>query len=74
VIDEYRAHRRMRETQIVDALAAGLSRIGDIVPRLYADVTPALHGMAALTVQAHLDKLVAEGRVVAEGGTFRLRD
>jgi glyoxylase-like metal-dependent hydrolase (beta-lactamase superfamily II) len=67
-IAEYVAHRRMREEQIVGALAAGIDRIADIVPRLYADVPRVLHGMAALTVRAHLDKLVAEGRVVAGDG------
>jgi hypothetical protein len=30
--------------------------------------------MAGLTVRAHLDKLVAEGRVVADGDRFTLRD
>jgi predicted ArsR family transcriptional regulator len=29
--------------------------------------------MAGLTVRAHLDKLVAEGRVDADGERFRLR-
>jgi glyoxylase-like metal-dependent hydrolase (beta-lactamase superfamily II) len=73
-IAEYVAHRLMREAQIVDALAAGVGRIADIVPRLYADVPAILHGMAGLTVHAHLDKLVAEGRVTADGDRFTLRD
>jgi len=72
-IAEYLAHRRMREAQIVDALAAGIDRIADVVPRLYADVPAILHGMAALTVRAHLDKLVADGRVVEQDGRFTLR-
>jgi len=72
-IAEYVAHRLMREAQIVDALAAGLQRIADIVPRLYADVPAILHGMAGLTVRAHLDKLVADGRVAADGERFTLR-
>jgi glyoxylase-like metal-dependent hydrolase (beta-lactamase superfamily II) len=73
-IAEYVAHRLMREAQIVDALAAGVGRIADIVPRLYADVPAILHGMAGLTVRAHLDKLVTEGRVTADGDRFTLRD
>jgi glyoxylase-like metal-dependent hydrolase (beta-lactamase superfamily II) len=73
VIAEYLAHRRMREEQIVDALAAGVDRIAAIVPRLYADVPAILHGMAALTVRAHLDKLVAEGLVRDADGRFTLR-
>jgi glyoxylase-like metal-dependent hydrolase (beta-lactamase superfamily II) len=71
-IAEYIAHRRMREAQIVDALATGVDRIADIVPKLYADVPAILHGMAALTVRAHLDKLIAEGRVREADGRFTL--
>ena len=65
-IAEYVAHRRMREAQIVDAIDAGVARIPEIVARLYADVPPILHGMAGLTVRAHLDKLIAEGCVREE--------
>ena len=73
-IAEYLAHRRMREAQILDALATGAPRIADIVPRLYADVPAILHGMAALTVRAHLDKLLAEGLVEERpDGTFSRR-
>lgn len=62
-IEEYLAHRLMRERQIVDALAAGVDTIGAIVARLYAELPPMLHPAAALTVRAHLEKLVAEGVV-----------
>ena len=72
-IAEYLAHRRMRERQVLDALAAGQDTIADIVPRLYADVPAFLHGMAGLTVRAHLDKLVADGRVRRDGERFSLR-
>jgi glyoxylase-like metal-dependent hydrolase (beta-lactamase superfamily II) len=65
-IEELLAHRLLREEQIVDALAGGLDAVGPIVARLYADVHPGLHWAAALTVRAHLAKLVAEGRVVEE--------
>ena len=69
-IAEYVAHRRMREAQIVEALAAGVGRIEAIVARLYADVPAILHGMAGLQIRAHLDKLVTDGRVreTADGG------
>jgi hydroxyacylglutathione hydrolase len=67
-IAEYVAHRRMREAQIVDAVGAGVARIPDIVTRLYADVPRFLHGLASLTVRAHLDKLLAEGRVREDAG------
>jgi len=65
-IVEYLEHRTMRERQIVDALAAGVTEVAEMVRRIYVDVHPALHGMAGLTVRAHLAKLVAEGAVVEE--------
>ena len=65
-IEEYLAHRRMREEQIVAALEAGIATVPAIVARLYADVPPGLHGAAGLTVRAHLQKLMAEGVVREE--------
>ena len=65
---EYIAHRLMRERQVVDALEQGLATVDAMVPRLYADVHPALHPAAALTVRAHLAKLVHEGVVREEPG------
>src|SRR5205823_311426 len=67
-IEEYLTHRLMREEQIVAALEAGVCTVAAIVARLYADVHPGLHPAAALTVRAHLAKLVAEGAVVEESG------
>jgi hypothetical protein len=34
-----------------------------IVARIYVDVSPALHPVAALSVESHLKKLMREGRV-----------
>jgi glyoxylase-like metal-dependent hydrolase (beta-lactamase superfamily II) len=63
------AHRQHRETQILDALAAGPALIGPLVERVYTDVDPRLHPAAARSVHAHLIRMMAEGRVAAEGGT-----
>ncbi|MDR7522816.1 MAG: MBL fold metallo-hydrolase [Armatimonadota bacterium] len=63
VIAEYLAHRRMREQQILEALRQGPARIPDLVSRIYTDVPPSLHPLAARSVYAHLLKLRAEGRV-----------
>jgi glyoxylase-like metal-dependent hydrolase (beta-lactamase superfamily II) len=60
-------HRRARETAILERLAAGDRLIRDIVPRLYAGVSPALHGAAGLSVYAHLEDLVERGLVRTEG-------
>lgn len=62
-IAAYRAHRLEREAQILAELAAGRSRIADMVPRLYAAVDPSLHPAAARSVLAHLIHLVRKGHV-----------
>ena len=67
-IREYLAHRREREEQILEALGQGLSRIPDMVRRIYAAYPESLHGAAAMSVASHLRKLEREGRVAREGG------
>lgn len=62
-IDEYLEHRMLRERQILEALADGVETIPAIVARIYVDVAPALHPVAALSVESHLKKLAREGRV-----------
>jgi glyoxylase-like metal-dependent hydrolase (beta-lactamase superfamily II) len=70
------AHRRMRETAILDRLAKGDRTIPEIVAALYRDTPAALHGAAGLSVLAHLEDLGARGLVIADGaprldGAFR---
>lgn len=62
-IREYIEHRNMREQQILDALTAEVRTIPEMVKRIYADVSPSLHGAAAMSVESHLRKLQREGRV-----------
>ena len=76
-IDAYIAHRRARESQILDRLAAGDSHIVEMVPRLYAAVDQRLWPAAARSVQAHMTELVKTGRVASDGAagleaTYRL--
>ena len=71
-IDEYLAHRLMRERQILDAVGAGVATVPEMVARLYAELSPALHWAAGLTVRAHLGKLIAEGAVIEDDDRFRL--
>jgi len=66
-IDAYAAHRRAREAQILAALKSGPSRIGEMVPQLYADVDSRLHPAAARSMLSHLIDLVRRGRVRTEG-------
>jgi glyoxylase-like metal-dependent hydrolase (beta-lactamase superfamily II) len=67
-VEGYLAHRREREAQVLAALRAGDRTPAEVVARVYADVDPALHPAAELSVRAHLVKLVREGRVAADGG------
>lgn len=65
-IQEYIDHRLMRERQILEVLGDGLHTIPEMVARIYVDVSPALHGAAAMSVQSHLQKLKKDGRVAEE--------
>lgn len=67
LLDEYLAHRQMREDQIVAGLSGGPQTVDALVAAIYADVDPRLHPMAAQSVMAHLLKLEREGRAAREG-------
>jgi hypothetical protein len=71
-IKEYIEHRMMREKQVLDALLKGHKTVGDITETIYVDVSPALQRVAEFSVQAHLEKLMSEGRVKSEGGHYLL--
>ena len=70
VIDDYIAHRRDREAQVERAARdRGVPvRPVELVPTIYAAYPEALWHAAARSVQAHLDKLVREGRAKRLGG------
>ncbi|MEQ1929186.1 MAG: MBL fold metallo-hydrolase [Parvularculaceae bacterium] len=61
-----RAHRRMRDGQILDQLLKGRARIGDMLPHMYQGLDRRLHGAAALNVLAHLIRLIEIGAVEAD--------
>ena len=63
----YRAHRLHRDDEVRAAVGAGLSRVPEMVGRLYADVDPRLHPAAARSVLAHLVRLVRRGEVETDG-------
>ena len=63
VLEEYVAHRKARERQIMRLLAKGPAKIKDVVATLYIDTPEGLLGMAGQRVHAHLLKLKAEGKV-----------
>jgi glyoxylase-like metal-dependent hydrolase (beta-lactamase superfamily II) len=61
-------HRRMREMSILEHLRSGPQTIPTLVELMYQGLQPALKGAAALSVFAHLEDLVGQGRVAAESG------
>jgi len=65
VLNEYLAHRRSRETQVLAGLAgAGQAGVTSsaLVESIYVDVPDKLHPVARYSVWAHLRKLAAESR------------
>lgn len=71
-IEEYIQHRLEREAMIVAAMTDAWLTIPEIVKNVYTDVPEAMHKLAALSVQAHLEKLTAEGRVTQQADKFAL--
>lgn len=65
-IDEYIAHRQMREAQIVDALRDGPKTIPDLVRRIYSPQRQVLWPAMARQILAHLVALEEDGRVTSE--------
>ena len=71
-IEEYIAHRTMRENKILAAVQVGAALPNEIVEAAYTDVNPALWGLAERSTIAHLEKLEEEGRVSRyDGGRYR---
>jgi glyoxylase-like metal-dependent hydrolase (beta-lactamase superfamily II) len=67
------AHRLKREAKVADALAAlGPCALPVLTPRVYDDVDPGLHNWAALSLHAHLIKLLEDGRARLDGEIWTL--
>jgi glyoxylase-like metal-dependent hydrolase (beta-lactamase superfamily II) len=64
-LDEYLAHREDRERRLVEALASGLRTRSELLDSVWSEVPPQLRPPAALTLEAHLEKLEVEGRLPA---------
>jgi glyoxylase-like metal-dependent hydrolase (beta-lactamase superfamily II) len=62
-LEEYVEHRMMRERRLVAALERGERSRAALLAEVWEDVPEQLRPAAAMVMQAHLDKLEAEGRV-----------
>jgi glyoxylase-like metal-dependent hydrolase (beta-lactamase superfamily II) len=60
------AHRLEREAQVVECLKHGVTRVPDMVRKMYAGTDKRLYPAAAMTVLAHLIQLVREGRAISD--------
>ena len=69
-VDKTLAHRRDRERKVVEALDSDPITVQELVTRVYEDVPAFLHGVACLSLEAHLIKLRDEGRVSHTGGKW----
>ncbi|ACY13151.1 MBL fold metallo-hydrolase [Haliangium ochraceum] len=71
-LDAYVRHRLWREERIAAALESlGSAANAALLPLAYADVPPLLYPLAERSLTAHLLKLVADGRIVQFGDTWR---
>lgn len=74
VIDFLTTHRLSREHKVIQALHHhGPGTLKALTPHAYDDVPAAIHGLAARSLLAHLEKLVADGRVQQQGEIWQLR-
>jgi glyoxylase-like metal-dependent hydrolase (beta-lactamase superfamily II) len=64
-------HRLDREARVEEAVRKGARTVEEVLARAYDKDLTGVRGMAAATVEAHLEKLAAEGRVVWDGGAAR---
>ena len=71
-IREYVDHRLLREREVLDSLRGGRNTSASIAARIYADLPAPLQSVGRLSIEAHLIKLVREGRVVREGERYLL--
>jgi len=63
-----KAHRLMRNAQIIKAVASGTTSIAGIVKKIYPGAGFKIRLAAAMIVQAHIEYLVSEGRLLMQRG------
>jgi glyoxylase-like metal-dependent hydrolase (beta-lactamase superfamily II) len=68
---EYVEHRQMRERRLVTALEAGERSRAQLLATVWDDIPIELLPMAAMAMEAHLEKLEAEGRLPEDLDTKR---
>lgn len=71
-IDGVIAHRARREAKVLAVLSAhDRATLDELLPEVYDDVRPELWPVARLSLEAHLIKLLREGRAGREGDSWQ---
>lgn len=70
LFEKYVTHRLAREARVLRATRAAGDDLDALVRVAYDDAPVALHPIAKLSLEAHLEKLVTDGRVERRGDTF----
>jgi glyoxylase-like metal-dependent hydrolase (beta-lactamase superfamily II) len=74
LFEHYVAHRLMREGKVLAAIAAaGPATAAELVARAYDDTPAHVHPIAILSLEAHAEKLLRDGRVMRVDGRYVLR-
>ena len=63
-LEEYRLHREMREKKVLASVSLGKSTLSEIARSVYAELGEEQYPLAERSSQAHLIKLMREGKVV----------
>ena len=71
-LDGYIAHRLQREGKVLGSIPTGRGQsVDQLLPRVYDDTPEFMYPVAARSLLAHLDKLVADGQVAERNGEYR---
>lgn len=62
-IEEYIAHRKEREKQILEAIENGAQTAEEIAAVVYQDINPSVFPLAVKSVEAHLEKIKADNLI-----------
>jgi ribonuclease/clavin/mitogillin len=73
----YIEHRLKREQKVLAAFQkvggpSAFSKLAALLQDVYDDVSPAIFPIAMLSLETHVDKLVAEGRLLEKNGAYAL--
>lgn len=67
------AHRQMRNRQVIEAVNAGATTLGQLQARMYPNLALPLRAAARMTLKAHVEYLSGRKEIGARAGLFGLR-